>query len=140
MSKGVHTETKLTVHIVFVTKYRYRVLEGEIQERCREIIKQVCDVNNLTILKGVVSGDHVHLHLLYPPKESISEIIRKIKGRTARKLLQEYPQIKNRYYGGHLWGIGYGAWSTGNITDEMIDKYLDHHQQTPNTDDNFILE
>jgi len=138
--KGSHTETRLTVHIVFITKYRYKVLKGEIQERCREIIKQICDVNNLRILKGVVSRDHVHLHLLYPPRESLSEIMRKIKGRTVRKLLQEYPQIKKRYYGGHLWGIGYGAWSTGNITDEMIDKYLEHHRQHPNSSDNFILE
>ena len=140
MSQGVHTETRLTVHIVFVTKYRYIVLKGEVQERCRDLLKQICDANNIKILKGVVSGEHVHLHLLYPPKLSVSEILRKLKGRTARNLLKEYPQIKKRYYGGHLWGIVYGAWSTGNITDEMIDKYLEHHKQNPNSDDNFILE
>ena len=140
MRGGSHTETRLTAHIVFVTKYRYKVLRGDVQKRCRDLIKQICDANNIEILKGVVSGDHVHLHVLYLPKESISEIARKIKGRTARLLLREYPHVKKSLYGGHFWGIGYGAWSTGNITDEMIDKYLDHHRQKPNTDDNFILE
>ena len=140
MSKGVHTESRLTAHIVWVTKYRYRILRGENQVRCRELLKQVCDANSIKILKGVVSGDHIHMHIMYAPKQSISEIVQKLKGRSARKLLQEYPQIKKRYYGGHLWGIGYGVWSTGNITEEMINKYLDHHKDVPNTDDNFILE
>ncbi len=140
MSKGVHTESRLTAHIVWSTKYRKRVLIGEVQERSRDLLKQVCDANNINILKGVVSTDHIHLHILYAPKQSISEIVQKLKGRSARKLLEEYPQLKKRYYGGHLWGIGYGAWSTGNITDEMVNKYLDHHKGSPNTDDNFILE
>jgi len=140
MSKGAHTVSKLAAHIVWSTKYRYRVLTGEPQARCRDLIKQSCDAVNITILKGVVSADHVHLHILYPPKLAISEVVRKIKGRSAKKLLEEYHQLKQRYYGGHLWGIGYGVWSTGNITDEMVNKYLDHHKETPNTDDNFILE
>ena len=65
--RGDHTVTRLTVHIVWVTKYRYAVLKGEIQKRCRELIIQVCDAKDVTILKGAVSKDHVHLHLEYPP-------------------------------------------------------------------------
>ncbi len=80
------------------------------------------------------------MHILYAPKLSISEISRKLKGRSAKKLLEEYSQLKKRYYGGHLWGIGYGVWSTGNITEEMVNKYLDHHKDAPNSNDNFILE
>ena len=140
MNKGSHNVSKLTAHIVWSTKYRYRVLSGDIQERCRDLLKQVCDANSIVILKGVVSSDHIHMHVLYAPKQSISEIVRRLKGRSARKLLQEYPQLKKRYYGGHLWGIGYGVWSTGNITEEMINQYLDHHKETPSSDDNFILE
>ena len=141
MSRGIHTETKLTVHIVFVTKYRYKVLKGEIQKRCRELIRQTCEANDIKILKGVISGEHVHLHIEYPAKLSVSEISRKIKGRSAHKLLREYPELRRKYYGGHLWGIGYGAWSTGNITKTMIDKYLEHHRSGEiNKDEDFILE
>ncbi len=61
-------------------------------------------------------------------------------GRSARLMLDEFAELKKRYWGQHLWGIGYGAWSTGNITDEMIDNYLEHHKDGPNSDQNFILE
>jgi putative transposase len=128
--------------VVFCTKYRYRVLRGEVQERCRDLIRQVCDGLDVRILKGVVSTDHVHLHLSYPPKHSVSEIMRRIKGRSARKLLAEYPTLKQRYWGGHFWGIGYGAWSTGEITEAIVQEYLEHHRhrERPNDPGDFILE
>ena len=138
--KGSHSVHQLHVHLVWSTKYRYTVLTGDIQSRCRDLIRQTCDSLDIQILKGVVSKDHIHLHLSYPPKQSISEIIKRLKGRSAKILLLEYTELKKRYWGGHLWGIGYGAWSTGNITDEMIQEYLNHHKEGPNSDQNFILE
>ena len=61
------------VHLVWVTKYRYPVLRGDIQKRCRELIIQICDAEDVQILKGVVSKDHIHMHVEYPSKLSISE-------------------------------------------------------------------
>ena len=138
--RGSHSVYELHVHIVWSTKYRYSVLRGDVQLRCRDLIRQVCDSMDIRIMKGVVSKDHVHLHLSYPPKLSVSEIVKRLKGRSARLLLDEFSELKRRYWGQHLWGIGYGAWSSGNITDEMIQKYLDHHKDNPNSDQNFILE
>jgi putative transposase len=138
--KGTHSVYQLHVHIVWCTKYRYQVLKGEIQIRCRELIRQTCDSLDVQILKGVVSKDHVHLHLSYPPKLSVSDLVRRLKGRSAKILLEEFGELRRRYYGGHFWGIGYGVWSTGNITDEMIQTYLEHHREGPNNDQNFILE
>ena len=138
--QGNHSVYQLQVHLVFCTKYGYRLLRGEIQVRCRDLIRQVCDALDVRIIKGVISSDHVHLHLSYPPKHSVSELVRRIKGRSARKLLQEYPTLKKRYRGGHFWGIGYGAWSTGEITDEIVNEYLEHHRERPNDPENFILE
>ena len=138
--KGSHSVHQLHVHLVWSTKYRYEVLRGDIQIRCRELIRQICDSMDIQILKGVVGKDHVHLHLSYPPKLSISDILKRLKGRSAKIMLMEYSELKKRYWGGHLWGIGYGAWSTGNITDEMIQEYLNHHKEGPNRDQNFILE
>ncbi|GFO73513.1 putative transposase [Bathymodiolus japonicus methanotrophic gill symbiont] len=63
-----HTVTRFTAHLVWVTKYRYPVLKGDIKKRCRELIIQVCDAEDVQILKGVVSKDHVHMHIEYPPK------------------------------------------------------------------------
>ena len=138
--KGSHSVHQIHVHLVWSTKYRYEVLRGDIQLRCRDLIRQTCDSLDIQILKGVVSKDHVHLHLSYPPKLSISDIMKRLKGRSAKLLLSEYTELKKRYWGGHLWGIGYGAWSTGNITDETIQQYLEHHKEGPNSDQNFILE
>ena len=104
-----HTITRLTVHIIWVTKYRYPVLKGEIQKRCREIILQICDAEDIKILKGVVSSDHVHMHIEYPPRLSLSEIVKRLKGRVSRKIQMEYVELKKRYWGRHFWAIGYGA-------------------------------
>ncbi len=138
---ATHSVHSLTAHIVWSTKYRRIVLRGEIQLRARDLIKQICDANDVKILKGVVSGDHIHMHVSYPPKMPISELVRRIKGRTGRKLLQEYPHLKKVYWGGHFWGIGYGVWSSGNITDAQIDEYFEHHRHDQrNGSDTFILE
>jgi len=63
-----HSIHNLQVHLVWITKYRYPVLTGYIQLRCRELIKQSCNALDVQILKGVVSKDHIHFHLSYPPK------------------------------------------------------------------------
>ena len=136
-----HTVSRLTVHLVWSTKYRYSVLEGDIKSRCRELLIQICESEDIVILKGVVSTDHVHMHINYRPNKSVSDIVKKLKGRSSRKLQQEFPQLKKRYWGQHFWAIGYGCWSTGNITDEMVNDYLEHHRN-PNDKGNseFILE
>ena len=139
--KGSHTLTRLTVHLVWVTKYRYHILTGDIQERCRSIIKQDCETLEIEILKGVVSKDHVHMHIEYPPKLSVSQILKQLKGRSSRILQKEFPQLKKRYWGQRYWATGYGGWSTGNITDEMVQEYLEHHRKpSDKSQDNFLLE
>ena len=141
MRSGNHTISQIQVHIVWVTKYRYQVLKGEIQKRCRELIIQICDAEDIRILKGVVSKDHVHMHIEYPPSKSVSNIVKKLKGRVSRKLQQEYPKLSKTYWGKHFWTIGYGAWSTGNVTDELVQEYLEHHRNPSNQDnDPMILE
>jgi putative transposase len=136
-----HSVTRLTAHIVWVTKYRYHVLQGEIKVRCRDLIVQICDSEDVRILKGVVSKDHVRIHIEYPPSKPISDLVKRFKGRTSRMLQQEYPELKRRYWGKHFRAIGYGAWSRGNITEEMVQEYLEHHRDPSNRENNqFILE
>ena len=136
-----HTVSRLTAHIVWSTKYRYSVLKGDIQIRCRTLLMQICDAEDTIILKGVVSKDHVHMHIEYRPSQSVSTLVKKLKGRTSRKLQQEFPALKQKYWGRHFWGIGYGCWSTGNITDEMVNEYLEHHRRpTDGEGSNFIIE
>lgn len=102
LRKGSHSVQQLHVHIVWGTKYQYKVLQGDIQLRCRDLIRQSCDVLDVQILKGVVSKDHIHLHLSYPAKLSVSDLVKRFKGRSAKMLLQEFTELRRRYYGGHL--------------------------------------
>jgi putative transposase len=138
---GGHTVTRLAVHLVWITKYRYHVLKGEIQKRCRELLIQVCDSEDVRILKGVVSKDHVHMHIEYLSSKSISDLVKGLKGRSSQLLQKEFPELSKRYWAKHMWGIGYGAWSAGNITDDLIQEYLEHHKGRHNEDaENFMLE
>ncbi len=136
-----HTVSELSVHIVWSTKYRYPVLEGDIQKRCRLILIQICEAEDVLILKGVVSQDHVHMHINYRPSQCISDLVKKLKGRSSRKLQQEFSKLNKKYWGRHFWAIGFGCWSSGNITDDMVNAYLEHHRKPEDQDgSNFILE
>ena len=138
--KGSHTVSRLSCHIVWSTKYRFNVLKGDIKGRCRELLIQICDAEGLEILKGVVSSNHIHIHIEYAPKQSISYLVKQMKGRTSRKLQMEFSSIGKMYWGKHFWATGYGVWSTGNITDEMVNEYLEHHRKSNSDNSNFILE
>jgi putative transposase len=139
--RNSHTVSNLSCHLVWGTKYRYHVLHGDLKQRCRDLLIQICDSENVHILKGVVSKDHIHMHVEYAPSISISVLVKKLKGRTSRILQQEFPYLGKKYWGRHFWAVGYGAWSTGKITDEMVQEYLEHHQDKPNSErGNWILE
>jgi len=93
------------------------------------------------VLGGVESTDHVRIHIEYPPRTAISRLMKRLKGRSSKLLQQEFAKLRERYWGRHFWATGYGAWSTGNITDEMVQAYLEHHRSKGDDDDSdFILE
>jgi len=139
--RNSHSVSSLCCHIVWSTKYRYHVLQGDLQHRCRDLLMQICDSENVHILKGVVSKDHIHMHVEYPPSLSVSVLVKKLKGRTSRLLQNEFPDLGKKYWGQHFWAVGYGVWSTGKITDEMVQEYLEHHKDKPNSPKgNWIIE
>ncbi len=92
---GHHTVSCLSEHLVWATKYRYKVLTGEIQHRCRDLLIQVCDSDDVKILRGVVSNDHIHL--AYSTSKSIGDMVKRLKGRSSRKLQQEFPELQRKY-------------------------------------------
>ncbi len=101
----------------------------------------MCDSEEVRIFKGVVSNDYVRMHIEYLLSKSISNLVENLKGRSSRLLQKEFSELGKRYWGKHMWGIVYGAWSTGNITGELIQEYLEHHEDRPNENtENFMLE
>jgi len=124
---GCHTTFHHRYHLVWAPKYRYKVLIGDVRLRVREIIKQVCDEMGVTIVNGALSRDHVHMFVEIPPHVSVSDFVRRAKGRSSRNIQQEFEHIRKRYWGQRFWQRGYFSTTSGNITDDIIMRYLDRH-------------
>lgn len=119
-----HTRFDLKYHLIWITKYRKPVLSGKVGLRVRELIREICATHSVQILKGHVSLDHVHIFVSMPPQLSVSRIAQFLKGKTSRKLLDEFPVLRKEFWGQHFWARGYFAVSSGAITDEMIMDYI----------------
>jgi len=141
-TQGQHTVYHHRYHIVWITKYRYRVLQGTLRMRVREIIAQVSDELGVKIINGVLSSDHIHVFVSIPPHMAVSEFVKIAKGRSSRKIQQEFPEVRKRYWGRHFWGRGYFSSTSGNVTDEIINAYLDSHVDAHRSEnlDNLSLE
>ena len=123
--KGSHTVYNIEYHLVWVTKYRYHVLTGDVQIRVRELIRQTCASLDVYIVKGHIAKDHVQLLVSVPPNLALRELVKRLKGRSSRKLLQEYDELRREFWGRHLWARGYFGASTGNGTDEIVAEYIE---------------
>ena len=86
-----------------------------------------------TIVSGVVSVDHVHIQVSYPPNVSVSKLEQRVKGKTSYKLQREYGSLRKEYWGQRMWARGYFACSTGNVSDDMIEAYIKGHTETDDT-------
>jgi putative transposase len=129
IERGSHTVYNIQYHLIWVTKCRYKVLRGEVAERTRELIRQICMSREIKILKGHVGQDHVHLLVSSPPLLSPAKIVQYLKGRSSRMLLQEFSHLRKRYWGQHLWARGYFCSTTGEITTVQIDEYIAGHSE-----------
>ena len=137
--KSSHTVYDIKHHIVWITKYRKPVVRGEIAERLRDLIREICKARDIEILKGHVSRDHVHVFLSVPPHFSVSQLVQSLKGKTSRKLLMEYKSLSRAFWGRHIWARGYFVASSGNVTDEVIMRYIEEQGKEP-PDGDFKIE
>jgi putative transposase len=134
-----HTVYNIEYHFAWVTKYRYKVLTGDVALRVRELVRHtVRDLRDQDSTRSL-SKDYVHILVFASPHMAPSEIIRRIKGRTSSKLFEEFPMLKKRYWGRHFWARGYFCTTVGQMTEEMVQEYLTHHFE-PDQADNFRTE
>jgi Transposase and inactivated derivatives len=127
-----HAKYDIQYHFVWVTKYRYHVLNRAVAIRLRELIRQGCESHGITIIRGNVGKEHVHLLLSCPPTLSPAKIAQYLKGRSSRLIQDEFPLLKKRYWGQHMWARGYFCATVGAMTDEMIKAYIDgQHDNAP---------
>ena len=132
---SAHTKTDLKVHLIWIPKYRKRVLLGPVAVRVRDVLRQIALEHEIDIITGKVASDHIHMFISYRPTQEISKIVQWLKGISSRIMLSEFPHLKKQFWGRHFWARGYLAVSSGNITDEMIHQYIQEQEGEPITDD-----
>lgn len=116
-------------HIVWVPKYRFRVLTGAIQKAAQTGIHAVCGFSKCEVIELNVQPDHVHLVVMVPPKLSISDLMGRVKGQTAMKIFRQFRHLRKKpYWGNHFWAKGYCVDTVG-LDAEMIRKYVRHQER-----------
>ena len=126
--KLTHTVYHCNYHIVFVPKYRFRVLEGKIQEFVETKIRQISEWYQVEIEELSVQKDHVHMLVSIPPKLSISNYVGILKGKTAIKLFEKKRYLREKpYWGNHFWARGYFVTTVG-IDENIIRRYINHQE------------
>ena len=129
-----HSRWKCQYHIVFIPKYRQKVLYGRIRNDVREIIKKLCEYKKVEIVEGAVCSDHVHLCLSIPPKYSIATIVGYIKGKSALMIYDCHPDKMSKWNKG-FWARGYYVATVGNKTEDAIKKYIKEQQEADMRED-----
>ena len=123
-----HVTYDCRYHVVWITKYRFKVIDDEIRMALKWSIKHTCDWKGIDIIKGAVGEEHIHLYLDILPKYSISDVMKWIKGKSSEKLLKSFERLSKQYWGRHFWARGYFV-STVGITDEIIKQYIEKHRE-----------
>lgn len=124
-----HVVYKCDYHIVWVPKYRFRILKGQVKELIESDIKMLCEWKGCEIEEMNVQIDHIHLVVSIPPKVSVSQLMGIMKGKLAIKLFKSYPNLKERpYWGNHFWARGYFV-STVGLDEDMIKRYVKYQEK-----------
>jgi putative transposase len=130
-TKGASAAFALFYHVVFGTKWRKPVLSEAVARRVIDLLQAVADEQAYTLLGVFVCQEHVHLLLSLKPTQAVAEVVQRLKGVSARRIMEEYTEIAE----GHLWSSGYSAYTLGDRTVAQIKAYLggqaEHHAIAP---------
>lgn len=123
-----HTRWNCTYHIVFIPKYRRKIMYGQVKRDIVDILKKLCEMKQIQLIDGKVCVDHVHMYVGIPPKYSISEIMSYLKGKSTLMLLDRHPEYRSRG-DKHFWARGYFVASVGNVNEETIREYIQNQEE-----------
>lgn len=122
---GGHSKHALAVHLVWCTKYRRTVLNLAVGNRLKELVTEIATAQGCEILSIETDVDHIHVLLRLKPTHELSKVVQLLKGKTAFTLFREFPWIKNRLWGGHLWSPSYYVATVGGAPIEQVKKYIE---------------
>ena len=120
-----HAVWDIKYHLVWITKYRYKVLAGEVGERARDLLRQICAAREVRIIRGAVSPDHIHMLVVVPPQLAPAKLVGFLKGRSSRMLQRDFPHLRKRYWGQHLWARGYFCATVGAVDEKTVMAYIE---------------
>lgn len=123
-----HTRWNCTYHIVFIPKYRRKIMYGQVKKDIVDILKKLCEMKQVQLIDGKVCIDHVHMYVGIPPKYSISEIMSYMKGKSTLMLFDRHPEYRSRG-DKHFWARGYFVASVGNVNEETIREYIQNQEE-----------
>ena len=123
-----HTRWRCQYHIVFVPKYRRKALYGRLRTDVHEILKTLCRYKKVEILSGAVCIDHVHMCLAIPPKQSVSEFMGYLKGKSALMIFDRHPELGEKW-NREFWARGYYVATVGEANEETIGQYIAQQQE-----------
>ncbi len=126
--RGAHAVFDIKYHVVWVTKYRYKILRGRVAERARDLVRQICEAREVVIVRGAVSPDHIHMLVSSPAHLAPAKLVQYIKGRSSRRLQDEFPELRKRYWGQHLWARGYFCATVGAVDEETVKAYIENQR------------
>ena len=129
-----HTRWNCTYHIVFIPKYRRRIMYGEVKKDLVEILKKLCEMKGIQLIKGKICRDHIHMYVAIPPKYCVSEIMAYLKGKSTLMLFDRHPEYRNKG-NRHFWARGYFVASVGNVNEATIIKYIEEQQENDRIED-----
>ena len=116
-------------HIVWCVKYRKKILTGEIGDKIKELIKEIAEDNEFSIIEMETNKDHIHLLINCKPQHYIPNIMKALKGVSSRKLFMFYPELKNSLWGGHLWNPSYFVSTVSENTEDEIKEYISKQEE-----------
>lgn len=122
---GRHVVFNLHAHLVFVTKYRCKVLSKNVLDDMKGIFEKIATEHRVVLKEFNGEEDHVHMLIHYPPKVSLAKLVNSLKGVSSRRLRQNWPELEKRYYKGVLWSPSYFAGSCGGAPIEIVRKYIE---------------
>ena len=108
-----HTKWTCKYHIVFTPKYRRKIIYNQYRESLKEILKNLCKYKGIEIIEGHMMPDHVHLLLSIPPKYSVLQIMRYLKGKSALIMFDKHANLKYKFGNRHFWAEGYYVSTVG---------------------------
>lgn len=112
-------------HLVFVTKYRQKIFDTKEKiETMKSILRRQAEISDVTVNKLEVMPDYVHMLISFKPKYAASNIVKNIKGASARIWFKKYPETKAMLWGGHLWSPSYYMGTLGEMSKEVVENYI----------------